>query len=347
MSVTFHINTFRFILLLIITLLLSTDIFPQRTDIIIMSNGDHITGEIKKLKFGIVTFKTDDAGTLSIQWDKIRHMISKDIFEVDLQDGRFYFGSLDTTYSVRQMKVKGKDQTKFLFKTFVVTITPIKDTFWDILDGSIKLGFNFTKSTETGQFTLGGSAKYRRKIDNTELNVNSIISFQGNQESSRRQDLTLTYQRFLVHKWLVGGSIGLEQNTELGIQLRAITSIAAGYSLSHSNEDSFYGLLGLSINNETFTDTSASTINLEGLLALNYQLFIYDAPKASLKTDIIAFPGITDWGRIRVNYNITFSWEIIIDLYWELSGYYSYDNKPTSGASSDDYYINTAFKYDF
>jgi len=334
-------------LIIISLLVLSSTSVAQRTDIIIMNNGDHITGEIKKLKFGIVTFKTDDAGTLSIQWDKIRHLISKEIFEVDLQDGRIYFGSLDTTYSVRQIAVKDKDQTKFLFKTYVVTITPIKDTFWDILDGFIKLGFNFTKSTETGQFTLGGSAKYRRKIDNTELNVNSIISFQGNQESSRRQDLTLTYQRFLVHKWLVGGSIGLEQNTELGIQLRAITSIAAGYSLSHSNEDSFYGLLGLSINNETFTDTTASTINLEGLLALNYQLFIYDAPKASLKTDIIAFPGITDWGRIRVNYNITFSWEIIIDLYWELSGYYSYDNKPTSGAASDDYYVNTAFKYEF
>ena len=45
-----------------------------------MNNGDHITGEIKKLQFGIVTFKTDDAGTLSIQWDKLKHLISKDDF---------------------------------------------------------------------------------------------------------------------------------------------------------------------------------------------------------------------------------------------------------------------------
>ena len=77
-----------------------------------MNNGDHITGEIKKLQFGIVTFKTDDAGTLSIQWDKLRHLISTDIFEVDLADGRIYYGTLDTTYSVRQMVVKGKDETE-------------------------------------------------------------------------------------------------------------------------------------------------------------------------------------------------------------------------------------------
>ena len=312
-----------------------------------MNNGDHITGEIKKLQFGIVTFKTDDAGTLSIQWDKIRHLISKNIFEVDLVDGRIYFGTLDTTYSPRQMKVKGKYEIKFLFKKYIVKITPIKDTFWDILDGFIKFGFNFTKSTETGQFTLGGNAKYRRKHDNTELNLNSIISFRDDQQTSKRQDLTLTYQKFLLHKWFAAASVGLEQNTELGIQLRAITSAALGYGIIQSNQDLFYGMLGLSLNREIFTDTTAATNNLEGLIALNYQFFIYDTPKASLTTDIIAFPGITDWGRIRVNYNITLSWEIIIDLFWELSGYYSYDNKPTSGASSDDYYINTAFKYEF
>ncbi len=333
--------------IIISLLVLSSTTVAQRTDIIIMNNGDHITGEIKKLQFGIVTFKTDDAGTLSIQWDKLRHLISTDIFEVDLVDGRIYFGSLDTTYSVRQMVVRGKERPKYLFKKYVVKIVPIKETFWDILDGYIKLGFNFTKSTETGQFSLGGNAKYKTRHGNTELNLNSIISFREDLQTAKRQDLTLTYQKYLEHKWFLGTSVGLEQNTELGIQLRAITNVAAGYGIVQSNKDLFYGMLGLSINRENFIEKTDGATNLEGLVSLNYQFYIYDSPKASLSTDIVAFPGLTDWGRIRVNYNVTLSWEIIIDLFWELSGYYSYDNKPTSGASSDDYYINTAFKYEF
>jgi hypothetical protein len=341
------ISNSKFICVIFLLLSLSTDLFAQRTDIIIMNNGDHITGEIKKLQYGIVTFKTDDAGTLSIKWDKIRHLISTDIFEVQVQDGRNYYGSLDTTYSVRQMIVKGKDQIKFLFKIYVVEITPIKNTFWDILDGHLKLGFNYAKGTATGQLTLGGLAKYRTRQGNTELNLNSIISFRDEQESSRKQDLTLTYQRFFEHKWFAAASVGLEQNTELGIKLRAITNIAAGYGIIHSNQELFLGMLGISLNRESFTDTSQATFNLEGLLALNYQLFVYDSPKASLTTGIVTFPGLTDWGRIRLNYDVTLSWEIIIDLYWDLSGYYSYDNKPTSGASSDDYGINTSFKYEF
>jgi len=237
------ISKSNLILIIFLLVALSKISFAQRTDIIIMKNGDHITGEIKKLQFGIVTFKTDDAGTLSIQWDKLRHLISTDIFEVDLVDGRIYFGTLDTTYSPRQMKVKGKDEIKFLFKKYIVKITPIKNTFWDILDGFIKFGFNFTKSTETGQFTLGGNAKYRRMHDNTELNLNSIISFRDDQQTSKRQDVTLTYQKFLLHKWFAAASVGLEQNTELGIQLRAITSATLGYSIIQSNQDLFYGML--------------------------------------------------------------------------------------------------------
>ncbi|MGB5848652.1 MAG: DUF481 domain-containing protein, partial [Ignavibacteriaceae bacterium] len=215
--------------IILLLLVLSSTTVAQRTDIIIMNNGDYITGEIKKMQYNLVTFKTDDAGTLNIKWDKIRHLISKDIFEVDLVDGRVYYGSLDTTYSPRQMKVKGKDETKFLFKKYVVKFVPIKDTFWDRLDGFIKLGFNFTKSTETGQFTFGGNVKFKRKVDNTELNLNSIMSFREDEQTARRQDLTLTYQRNIAHKWFAFGSVGLEQNTELGIQLRAITSVAAGY----------------------------------------------------------------------------------------------------------------------
>jgi len=312
-----------------------------------MNNGDYITGEIKKLQLGIVTFKTDDAGTLSIKWNKLKHLISKDIFEVNLADGRIYFGSLDTTYSVRQMAVKGENETKYLFKKYVVKIVPIKETFWDILEGYVKLGLNFTKSTETGQFTFGGNTKYKTKHGRTELNLNSILSFRNNQQTAKRQDLTLTYQKFLEHKWFLAASVGLEQNTELGINLRAIINSGAGYGIIQSNKDLFYGILGLSVNRENFIDSVEGANNLEGLIALNYQFYIYDSPKASLRTDIVGYPGLTDWGRLRINYNITFSWEIIIDLFWELSGYYSYDNKPTGTASSNDYYFNTAFKFEF
>ncbi len=312
-----------------------------------MNNGDYITGEVKKLQFGILSFKTDDMGTLQIEWVKIQHVISKDFFEVELQDSRVFFGSLDTTYSRRQMLIRGFTEDKSVFRDFVVTITPIKESFWDILDGSIKLGFNFTKGNQSGQFNLGGNTKYRTKNYNSEINLNSIISFQEQNETSRKQDLSFSLQRFLPGKWLVGGGLALEQNTELGINLRASITAGGGYNVVHSNNDLLFTVLGLSLNREMYLDSTEASFNLEGIASVQYQLFIYDHPKASLTTFLKVFPGLTDWGRVRANYDIVLSWEIIIDLYWDLSLYASYDNKPTGTASSTDYGTNTSFKFEF
>lgn len=84
-----------FIFLIVFTgCLSSVDVIAQKTDIIIMDNGDRITGEVKKLEYGLVTFKTDDAGTISIKWDKIASLTGKDTFEVETEEGNVYFGSI-------------------------------------------------------------------------------------------------------------------------------------------------------------------------------------------------------------------------------------------------------------
>jgi hypothetical protein len=42
-----------------------------RTDVVTMRNGDRITGEILRLERGKLDFKTDHAGTISFEWDKV------------------------------------------------------------------------------------------------------------------------------------------------------------------------------------------------------------------------------------------------------------------------------------
>lgn len=42
-----------------------------RTFLLNFRNGNVITREIKKMEFGVLDYKTDDAGTLTINWDKV------------------------------------------------------------------------------------------------------------------------------------------------------------------------------------------------------------------------------------------------------------------------------------
>ena len=59
----------------------------EKTDVVILSNGDHLTGEIKGMSRGKLDLLTDDAGRLSIEWDKIRTVSSTHQYEVELRTG--------------------------------------------------------------------------------------------------------------------------------------------------------------------------------------------------------------------------------------------------------------------
>lgn len=73
---------------LLIFLLFSIQLFAQKTDIVTLLNGDKITGEVKYLRVGILTFKTDNMETVSIQWNKIQSIETQNYFEIEVADGR-------------------------------------------------------------------------------------------------------------------------------------------------------------------------------------------------------------------------------------------------------------------
>ena len=64
-------NMIRLIVILA-GLLHAGGVFAQKTDIVILENGDRITGEIKRLEAGLLNFSTDTMGTVNIEWRFIR-----------------------------------------------------------------------------------------------------------------------------------------------------------------------------------------------------------------------------------------------------------------------------------
>ena len=60
----------------------------------VLRSGDRITGEVTELDRGRLTFKTDDIGTLAIEWDKVTSVTASATFEVHEIGGGQYFGAL-------------------------------------------------------------------------------------------------------------------------------------------------------------------------------------------------------------------------------------------------------------
>ena len=88
----------RALVLSLALLLAASPLFArEKTDVLVMKNGDHLTCEIKGLDGGVLYVSFDYIlGTSSVQWSKVKYLESKQLFIVKTTDGSVYTGTLST-----------------------------------------------------------------------------------------------------------------------------------------------------------------------------------------------------------------------------------------------------------
>src|SRR5262252_1358597 len=119
----------------------------DKTDVVTLRNGDRITGDVDGLSRGRLSLKTDDAGTIQIEWNKILRIEAKQrLFDVSTSDGPRFLGSLGTTGDGLVLVI-GSAGSDSLQMYEVTSITPIGKSFWKKLDGAVDAGFSYTKSS--------------------------------------------------------------------------------------------------------------------------------------------------------------------------------------------------------
>ena len=320
----------RWLISVLFIFLCAPPAWAQKTDLVVLRNGDRITGEVKNMRNAKLQFSTDDAGTLYIEWNKILALTAKAYFEVEVEDGTVYYGSLEPGDLRSEIDVISDTARVSLFKFAVVAITPIKNRFWARVNGAASLGFSYTKASEVAQYNLNGDVNHRSKEGMTSATLTAVNTAQTDKENSRRNNLTLRYTRFLRHRWYVGGSVSSEQNTELGIDLRLAVGGAAARSLVQTNEDWFYWIAGLQGNYENTTGDTPGKFNLEAPAGLSYSKFRYDAPEIDLHSNLTVYTNLTTFGRFRFEFDNTVMWKFIKDFTLNLTLYTSFDNKPPS-----------------
>ena len=319
----------------------------QRTDVVILDNGDHITGEVKKLEYGMLTFKTDDAGTILIEWKKISKLSSVNTYEVELIDGSINFGSLLESAKPKILII-GNELFRFEFvMDSVVMIHPIKNRFWTRIDGSVNIGFNYTKASSLAQMNFDANASYRARQYLGAASYSGTFTAQPEKDDTKRQDLNFSFSRMRKNKWFYITQLGFQQNSELGLILRTSLSAGTGRNTIQTNKNVLSFNSGLSANRELKEGLESAETNLEAYLQGSYTFFIYETPKSDISILYTIYPGITDWGRIRYDGSINLSQEIVKDFKITLSFKQDFDNQPAEGASKSDYNLVLSVGYTF
>jgi hypothetical protein len=319
-----------------------------KTDVLIFLNGDRLTGEVKSLERGKLRFNTDATGTISIEWDDVASLESKQNVQVETADGDRHLGHLAKASGEAALVVETAAGPLTLEIAHVVLMAPIEENRIDRIDGDITAGYNFAKASEVQQMQFGLDIEFRTETRIFGLSADNSLSDSEDNEASQRSSLNLDYKRLWSNRWFISGMVSADRNDELGIDLRTSVGGGGGRIVRQTNHSATSIESGLMVSHENLAGSESDQDTVEAYINLNWDWFRYDTPQLDLSTSLEIIPNLTDSGRVRGEFDVSLKWEIINDLFWEIGIYDSYDSEPVVvGAEKNDYGIVTSLGYEF
>jgi hypothetical protein len=318
-----------------------------KTDVIQLKNGDRVTGEIKSLLRGQLELSTDHMGTVLIEWEQVQEITSSTGQSIELTNGARFFGTLDKPKAENYVRIITDDGDVGVASTDVINMYPVETGIWDRLDVSARLGFSWDKSSKVGKYSVGLDSSWRDPRFITRANFQTDITTQQEIDDSQRTVFTLNHMRFLQNKRVRALFGNLESNDELGIELRTLVGAGYGWIPIRSQRTLLTFMGGLAINREN-PDEGDSDTQLEAVGSLFWDYYMLSYPERNVALNFSVFPSLTESGRYRANFDTVMKIELIRDLFFDITAYASYDNRPLSeSASQSDYGITSGLGYKF
>jgi len=318
-----------------------------KTDVVVLKNGDRVTCEIKSLDRGLLKVSTDDMGTISIEWQKVTAVTSAARFEVETTIGDRFYGSLAPA-GTDQVAVVGYTAPSVLDLRSIIRLAPLERSFWQRLYGNVGAGGSYTQSSGIAQGSFNFLLGARRPAFEWQTSLDTTVTIQEQEPPSNRYTGQVVYTRLLRNRWIVPGSLTVEQNKDLGYTLRSIAALGIGRTLVQSNRSLLRVVGGLDANREIPVDGETVT-NIEAVFSFMYEFFTYDFPKTDFTTHLTAFPSLNDLGRFRFNSNVQLTRDLFTsDFYVAVTLYDDYDSRPpTADASTNDVGVTFSLGWKF
>lgn len=333
-------------LLLLAAVFLASPLFGrEQTDVLVMKNGDHVTCEVKGLRSNTLYISVSYIlNTLSVDWSKVDHVQSKQLFLVRTQDGTVYTGSLSTpkTSGERPLQIeilKAPDEKVTLDRQQVVLMNETSSNFWQRLNGHIGTGSTYAKGNESAQYNLNSDINYPQERWSAEATYSSNFTSNSGARASTRNEVGFSAQRLLRwNNWYYSGMTDFLQSSVQGIQLQSTFGGGIGRMIKNTGSTSltvYGGFAWQRINYNEATHPSLKQQVTSGLIGSSLRLFSFD--RTTLTANATFLPAVSDLGRMHFNLSTSYYVKLFGKLDWNFTLYGNWDNRPPPGFASSDY----------
>ena len=324
-------------------LLVPAPLFSREdTDVIVMKNGDRLTGKIKGLNAGVLYISVPYIlGTSEVEWEKVARLESAQLFLVKTEEGTVYTGRLATsdTPGSRPLQIEitptsGKEIV--IDSSQIVLMNMTSEKFFQRFNGSINSGIVYSKGNESTQYSLGAQITYPRERWEAAASVSSTLSSSTGASASTRNQLDVAVFHLLRwNNWFYDGFGTFLQSSEQGITRQGTYGGGLGRYLKNSNTARITLLAGLAWQDTAYEQDIPAQNLASGMIGAKLQFFQFNKTTATVSAAL--FPAISELGRVKFNTNATYYLKIKGNLSWNVSFYGSWDNRPPGGLPGSDY----------
>jgi hypothetical protein len=326
-----------------------------KTDVLVMTNGDRFTCEVKRLENGILQVDLDYVdGTISVDWRKVAQLESNLLFLVEMQDGTRYSGKLITPEALPGVPVKIEIQPEataplVVDRSSVVRMTQYSESFLKRFAGNITAGAVYSKGNNATQYNLGSSLTYPQTRWGASLDYNSNLSSNSGAPTSTRNQLDFrAYRMFPWKNYFYVGSAGFLQSSVQQIQRQTILGIGVGRYLKNSNRVRFSIQGGLGWQQTNYVPSFAEQRFQNIAVAMvGPSLEIFSFKKTRLNFNAYVLPALNQGGRTFSRVNTSYYIKLFGKIDWNLSFYGNWDTAPPAHLPSSDYGTSAGLSWSF
>lgn len=327
----------------------------DKSDVIVMNNGDRITCEIKSLRSDALRISVDYIlNTISVDWKKVDHIESKQLFLVKTQDGLVHRGAISTpkTSGERPMEIDiltAGEKEVAIERKQVTEVSETSENFFQRFNGQFSSGFTFTKGNEATQYNLSTDVDYIQEHWSAGASYSSNLSSSVGSTTSTRNDLILAGSKLSRwDNWYYTGVGGFLQSSAQGIKLQSTLGGGMGRIIKNSGATYFtvYGGFAWQQINYNQAKLAAETQHVtSGLIGTSLNLFQFKRTTLAVRANLL--PAVSDPGRLHFDLNSTYYVKLWGELNWNFTFYDNWDNRPPPGFSNSDYGTSAGLSFFF
>jgi hypothetical protein len=324
----------------------------DKSDVIVMNNGDRMTGEIKGLDDGVLYVSFDYIkDTAAVDWSKVHHLESNQLFIVGAVDGSVYTGIIKTVDSAAGRPIKivpaeTPEEQVAVERPEVITVTQTSTNFWERFNGNITTGVTYSKGNQSRQYNLGATVDYPRERWGAKGTVNSTLNTASGTSTATRNTLDLRALHLLPwNNWFYVGLGNFLQSSIQQIQLQSNLGGGIGRFLKNTNHSTILVAGGLGLQNVKYSQSQPAQNVLAGTAVTEMKFFRFN--RTNLTIDAAAYPALTQPGRVYVNTSVSYYVKLFGKIDWNASLYGNWDNQPPPHFSGSDYGTTSGLSYSF